>query len=220
MTQPLTPINPSPSNSERLILASSSKYRRELLERLRLPFICHAPDIDEAPYAGETPLQTCTRLARQKAQAVQATVSRNQQHLAAIIIGSDQVAVVNGQAISKPGTHANAKEQLTAMSGQTICFHSAVCVIKPSDRQQDKQCDHQMIEFDVPTYVTFRTLSADEIESYLLAETPYDCAGSAKSEGLGITLLNKIESTDPTALIGLPLIELARALRQLGIQLP
>ena len=196
----------TPTLTERLILASGSIYRRQMLERLRIPFSTQSPDIDESVLTGETPLDTCTRLARQKAQAI------GQQHPQAIVIGSDQVAVVDEIAVSKPGNHENARKQLRAMSGKTICFHSAVCVMHSAS--------NACIEFEIPTYVTFRTLNDDEIESYLLAETPYDCAGSAKSEGLGITLLSKIESTDPTALIGLPLIELSQSLRQLGIQLP
>lgn len=189
-----------------LYLASSSKYRRELLTRLQINFRCESPQIDETPEPAETPLDTCKRLAREKAMAV-AT-----EHPAAIVIGSDQVADVEGVAISKPGTHDRARAQLRSMSGKTIVFHTAVCI-----------CCHetsQTVEFTVPTSVEFRELNAAEIERYLIAEEPYDCAGSAKSEGLGISLLKRIESSDPTALIGLPLIEVANALRQFELILP
>jgi septum formation protein len=191
---------------KKIILASSSIYRRGLLERLRLTFEFESPDIDETVIGGETPETTCIRLAKAKAD----TIARHQ--LAAIVIGCDQVAVVNGQAISKPGSYGPAVEQLRAMSGQRITFHSAVCLI-----QHDIQ---KTIEFSVPTHVTFRILTDAEIHRYLIAETPYDCAGSAKSEGLGISLLDAIESTDPTALIGLPLIALSKALRDFGVELP
>lgn len=189
-----------------LFLASSSKYRRELLTRLQINFRCESPQIDESPEQDEAPLDTCKRLAREKAMAV-AT-----EHPAAIVIGSDQVADVEGVAISKPGTHDRARAQLRSMSGKTIVFHTAVCI-----------CCHetsQTVEFTVPTSVEFRELNAAEIERYLIAEEPYDCAGSAKSEGLGISLLKRIESSDPTALIGLPLIEVANALRQFELTLP
>lgn len=189
-----------------LILASSSKYRKEMLQRLRMDFDCISPSVDETPLAGESALSNCIRLARQKALAVSAL------HPSAVVIGSDQVADVDGQAISKPGNHENAIAQLRSMSGRTIVFHSAVCITQ--------QATGKTIEFCIPTEVEFRTLVNDEIERYLLAEKPYDCAGSAKSEGLGITLLNRIESKDPTALIGLPLIETAKTLRSFGITLP
>lgn len=192
--------------NQRIILASSSKYRQELLSRLHLKFSCQPPDIDESSIENETPLDTCIRLAKQKAIAIAS------QNPTAIVIGSDQVADLHGQAISKPGQHEAAKKQLQSLSGQTIVFYSAVCIM----RQETEQC----IEFHVPTQVTFRTLSHDEIERYLNIETPYDCAGSAKSEGLGITLLECLESTDPTALIGLPLIELSKALRAFELTLP
>ena len=189
-----------------LYLASSSRYRRELLTRLQLNFRCESPQIDESPLAGETALDTCVRLAREKALAVAAN------HPDSLVIGSDQVADVDGEAISKPGTHERARQQLKSMSGKTIVFHSAVCV----------HCarTNKSIEFSVPTSVEFRQLDPAEIERYLIAEEPYDCAGSAKSEGLGISLLKRIESSDPTALIGLPLIEVANALRQFELTLP
>lgn len=189
-----------------LYLASSSKYRRELLARLQINFRCESPQIDESTKAGETPLDTCRRLAREKTMAIAA------EHPASIVIGSDQVADVDGVAISKPGTHERARAQLRSMSGKTIVFHTAVCVCCIETQQT--------IEFTVPTSVEFRELNAAEIERYLIAEQPYDCAGSAKSEGLGISLLKRIESSDPTALIGLPMIEVANALRQFDVTLP
>jgi septum formation protein len=189
-----------------LILASSSKYRKEMLQRLRMDFECISPSIDETPHEGESALENCIRLAREKALAVA------RMHPSAVVIGSDQVADVDGNAVSKPGSHENAKIQLRSMSGKIITFQTAVCVTQLSSGKS--------VEFCTPTEVEFRDLSEDEIERYLLAEQPYDCAGSAKSEGLGITLLNRIESRDPTALIGLPLIETAQALRQMGIILP
>lgn len=177
-----------------------------MLQRLRLDFDCISPDVDETPLEGETALGNCMRLARQKALAVA------DMYPSAVVIGSDQVADVNGQAISKPGNHENAIAQLRSMSGRTIIFQSAVCITQLSNKKT--------IEFCIPTEVEFRRLTDDEIERYLLAEKPYDCAGSAKSEGLGITLLNRIESRDPTALIGLPLIETAKTLRSFGLVLP
>ena len=189
-----------------LYLASSSKYRRELLTRLQISFRCESPQIDESPEPNESPLETCTRLAREKAMAVAA------EHPTAIVIGSDQVADVDGVAISKPGTHDRVRAQLRSMSGKTIVFHTAVCIYCHETSQA--------VEFTVPTSVEFRELNSAEIERYLIAEEPYDCAGSAKSEGLGISLLKRIESSDPTALIGLPLIEVANALRQFEITLP
>lgn len=189
-----------------IILASSSKYRQELLSRLRINFQSQPPDIDESVQANETPLETCTRLAKHKALEIANL------YPTAVVIGSDQVANLNGVAISKPGDHATATQQLRNLSGKTITFHSAVCVISKTAQQ--------CIEFEVPTHVTFRALNHDEIERYLQIEKPYDCAGSAKSEGLGITLLECLVSSDPTALIGLPLIELSKTLRSVGIVLP
>ncbi|MCV2357362.1 Maf family nucleotide pyrophosphatase [Paucibacter sp. TC2R-5] len=186
-----------------LILGSSSRYRRELLERLRLPFEVFAPDLDESPMPAETPLQLATRLAMAKAQAV----AKLYPH--AIVIGSDQVADLHGRAMGKPGDHQRAVEQLRAMSGQEVVFHTAVAVV----------CAETGFHAgDVaPVRVKFRNLSTAEIENYLHAEQPYDCAGSAKSEGLGIALLAAIESDDPTALIGLPLIRTTQLLRQAGL---
>lgn len=189
-----------------LVLASSSPYRRELLSRLRLEFSCVSPDLDESVLPGETPQQTSERLALAKALAVAAS------HPSAVVIGSDQVAVVDGQAVSKPGHHEAAVQQLRAMRGRSIVFHSAVAVVRHSESLQRTFC--------IPTTVRFRMLSDAEIERYLRAEKPYDCAGSAKSEALGITLLEGISSDDPTALPGLPLIALSSVLREFGYELP
>lgn len=186
-----------------LILASTSAYRRALLERLRMPFEVVTREVDESPLPGETPLQTCVRLACAKATAVA------NMHQAAVVIGSDQVASVNGRAISKPGTHENAKAQLQAMSGRSIQFLTAVHVMR-----QDRGF---AASETVTVTATFRTLSDDRIERYLALERPYDCAGSAKSESLGIALLESVVSDDPTALIGLPLIATCRLLRGAGL---
>jgi septum formation protein len=188
------------SSTPRLILASSSPYRRVLLERLRVQFDTVSPDVDETPLADETPEQTALRLSVAKARA--ACVP------GALVIGSDQVATFDGLQIGKPGTHENAVAQLQAMRGRTVEFHSALCLL-------DSRTD-EVQSADIVTRVRFRNYSDAEIETYLRAETPYDCAGSAKSEGLGIALLDAIDSNDPTALIGLPLIELTRMLRTAG----
>jgi septum formation protein len=187
-----------------LILGSTSRYRRELLERLRHPFRVVSPEVDETPQAGESPALLSERLALAKAQAVAAV------HPQAFVIGSDQVADLDGQPIGKPGTHERAVAQLTAMSGRTVIFQTAVAVAAPGFVQVQR----------VPVRVRFRALAAAEIEHYLRLEQPYDCAGSAKSEGLGISLLEAIESDDPTALIGLPLIATCRLLRAAGLSLP
>lgn len=195
----------APTTPPRLILASSSRYRRELLERLRVPFDVIAPNIDETPLGGESPETTAVRLsiAKARAAAVQAP--------GALVIGSDQVATFDGQQIGKPGSHENAFEQLRAMRGRSVEFHSALCLF--DSRSGDVQSD------DIVTRVQFRNVSDAEIDAYLRAETPYDVAGSAKSEGLGITLLDAIDSSDPTALVGLPLIALSRMLRAAGFPL-
>ena len=195
----------APTTPPRLILASSSRYRRELLERLRVPFDVIAPNIDETPLDGETPETTAVRLsiAKARAAAVQAP--------GALVIGSDQVATFDGQQIGKPGSHENAFEQLRAMRGRSVVFHSALCLF--DSRSDDVQ------SADIVTRVQFRDVSDAEIDAYLRAETPYDVAGSAKSEGLGITLLDAIDSSDPTALVGLPLIALSRMLRAAGFPL-
>lgn len=192
-------MTPSPA----LILASTSRYRRELLARLRLPFEVIAPAVDESALPGESPSQLASRLALAKARAV------SQQHTQAVVIGSDQVAELDGQALGKPGSHARALQQLRSMRARTVLFHTAVAVVRGDPSfERTAQCSVR---------VRFRELSDDDIESYLRAEQPYDCAGSAKSEGLGIALLDAIESDDPTALIGLPLIRTAELLRQAGI---
>ena len=187
-----------------LILASTSVYRRELLERLRIPFEVVSPKVDETPLTGESTLELALRLARAKAAAVA------QQHPNAWVIGSDQVADLCGAAIGKPGNFERALAQLQLMRGQTVSFHTALCLMK-GDIQTT---------FSIPTEVTFRKLSDDVLENYLLTEEPYDCAGSAKSEGLGISLLESIKSDDPTALIGLPLIALTGLLREAGFIIP
>ena len=191
------------TNRPPLILASSSRYRRELLERLRLPFSVHVPELDETPLAGEVPRATARRLALAKAHAVA------QAHPEAVVIGSDQVAELDGAAIGKPGSHARAVEQLRAMSGRTVVFHTAVAVLRLASRFE--------AEALVPVTVRVRRLDDTEIEHYLHAERPYDCAGSAKSETLGIALLDAIESDDPTALVGLPLIRTCAMLRAAGL---
>ncbi|HVE09448.1 MAG TPA: Maf-like protein [Paraburkholderia sp.] len=195
------PVNRPP----RLILASSSRYRRELLERLRIPFEVAVPDIDETPQAGETPQATALRLAQQKARAVAASLRDTE---AALVIGSDQVATFDNLQIGKPGTHEKALAQLQAMRGREVLFHSALCLF--DSRTGDAPA------IDVVTRVRFRNLPDAALDAYLRAETPYDVAGSAKSEGLGIALLEAIESDDPTALVGLPLIALSSMLLAAG----
>ncbi|MGN4070733.1 Maf-like protein [Burkholderia gladioli] len=194
------------SRPPRLILASSSRYRRELLERLRLAFEVVTPDLDETPLAGESPADTALRLAAAKARAVAARIEAPE---GAVVIGSDQVATFDGRQVGKPGTHQRALVQLQAMRGREVEFHSALCVY-------DSRSDLAQVE-DVVTRVRFRCLSDADLEAYLRAETPYDVAGSAKSEGLGIALLEAIDSNDPTALVGLPLIALTRMLAEAGI---
>ena len=190
-------------DSTRLILASTSRYRNELLQRLRLPFEVIAPDVDESPRPGEAPAALAERLALAKARAVAAT----QAH--AVVIGSDQVAELDGESIGKPHTHERALAQLRAMSGRRVLFHTAVAVVR-----QDRAFARTLL---ASVAVTFRALGQADIERYLHAEQPYDCAGSAKCEGLGITLLAAIESDDPTALIGLPLIRTCALLREAGL---
>ena len=192
------------SKNPSLILASTSVYRRELLERLRIPFKVLAPSVEETPLAGESTLDLALRLASAKAAAV------SQAHPDAWVIGSDQVADLCGSAIGKPGNFERAMAQLQLMRGQTVIFHTALCLMR-GDTQTTTS---------VPTKVRFRELSDDVLKAYLLTEKPYDCAGSAKSEGLGISLLEAIESEDPTALIGLPLIALTTLLRAAGFAIP
>ena len=186
-----------------MILGSTSRYRRELLERLRLPFEMHAPDVDETPLPGETPAALAQRLALAKAHAVSTT------HPDAVVIGSDQVADLDGQPIGKPGTHERAVAQLRAMRGRSIVFQTAVAVVCRATGYEGTAL--------VPVTVRFRDLTDAEIEHYLRTEQPYDCAGSAKCETLGIALLDAIESDDPTALVGLPLIRTSALLRAAGI---
>lgn len=182
-----------------LVLASGSRYRRELLARLRLPFDIARPDVDETPLPEERPEMTARRLAHAKAEDVGAHY-RN-----ALIIGSDQVATLDNLQIGKPGTHERAMAQLQQMRGREVVFHTALCLLDT----RSGQC----WEDSVPTYVTFRSLPDDELDAYLRAEQPYDCAGSAKSEGLGISLIASMRCEDPNALVGLPLISLVSMLR-------
>lgn len=186
-----------------LILGSTSRYRRELLERLRLPFSCVAPQVDETPQPGEAPAALALRLALAKAQAV-ATL-----HPQAVVIGSDQVADLHGEPIGKPGTHERAVAQLQRLRGQQVVFQTAVAVVCTATGFVEAML--------APVTVQFRRLSDAEIEHYLRLDQPYDCAGSAKSETLGITLLSAIHSDDPTALIGLPLIRTSELLRRAGL---
>jgi septum formation protein len=186
-----------------LILGSTSRYRRELLARLRVPFEVAAPAVDETPLPGEAPAALAQRLALAKAQAVAVL------HPQAFVIGSDQVADLAGQAIGKPGTHERAVAQLQAMRGQRVVFQTAVAVVRPSTGFARTLL--------APVVVRFRALSDAAIERYLRLEQPYDCAGSAKCETLGIALLDAIESDDPTALVGLPLIRTAALLREAGL---
>jgi septum formation protein len=189
-----------------LILASTSPYRRQLLTRLGLEFDVLRPEADETPLSNESPSSLADRLADMKARSVA------QRHPQAWVIGSDQVAEFGGQPMSKPGDFERAADQLAAASGHTINFHTAVTLYRHSDRRAMRLHD--------TTRVRFRTLTAVEIERYLHAEQPYDCAGSFKAVGLGITLFEAIDSRDPTALIGLPLIGLCGLLREAGFVLP
>jgi septum formation protein len=189
-----------------LILASTSIYRRQLLERLRIPFSVIRPQVDEAQRPGELPVQRATRLALEKAQAVA------RKHPAHVVIGADQVASCDGAILDKPGNAAAARTQLQAQSGRAVDFYSAVAIVHADLGFADDFVDR--------TTVVFRSLSAAEIEAYLAADAPYDCAGSLRSEALGLTLCERIETLDPTALIGLPLIRLAASLRSCGYALP
>lgn len=195
-----TPALPRP----RLVLGSTSPYRRDLLQRLRLPFDTDAPQVDETPRLGEPPAALALRLALEKAREV---ASR---HPDAVVIGADQVADLAGQAIGKPGTHGRAVAQLQALRGRRVVFHTAVAVVRA-----DTGFERALL---APVTVQFRALDDAEIERYLRLEQPYDCAGSAKCETLGIALLDGIESDDPTALVGLPLIRTCALLRQAGIE--
>lgn len=184
-----------------LILASSSVYRRELLSRLKIPFFVISPEIDETPQPGESPKDLALRLAHAKACAV---VAHYPDH---IVIGADQAASLHGTPVGKPGNQAGARHQLRALSGQTVVFHSAMSVA----------LNQQIQTVDVPTICAFRQLSDAAIDRYLAIDTPYDTAGSAKAESLGIALMQRMESQDPTAIIGLPLIELTRLLAEFGL---
>jgi len=188
-----------------LILGSTSPYRRELLERLRLPFEVQRPEVVETPLDGETPVALAQRLAMAKAQAVA------QRFPQAIVIGSDQVADLHGEPLGKPGNHANAVKQLQRMRGQTVVFQTAVAVV--CQATGFAQCELAQVK------VVFRDFSDESLEHYLHTEQPYDCAGSAKSEGLGIVLLARIDNQDPTALVGLPLLLTCRLLRAAGLSL-
>ena len=189
--------------ARRLVLASTSRYRSELLQRLRLSFTVRAPEVDETALAGEAPREIALRLALAKADAV-ADLDRD-----AIVIGSDQVADLDGTAIGKPGDHGRATAQLRSMRGRTVLFHTAVAIVCIESGFRAAEV--------VSVTVRFRDLGDAEIEHYLHTEQPYDCAGSAKAETLGIALLDAIESDDPTALIGLPLIRTCALLRRAGI---
>ncbi len=205
MTSTSPPITPATSFNREVVLGSTSRYRHELLTRLRIPFSVAAPDVDETPAPGESPRELALRLALAKARAVAA------RHPEAVVIGSDQVADLAGQPLGKPGEHARAVQQLRQMRGQTVIFQTALAVVCQATGFE--QVDLAEVK------VVFRDLSDEEIENYLQAEKPYDCAGSAKSEGLGIALLESIDNDDPTALVGLPLIRTARLLRQAGVPL-
>ena len=198
------PSSPAASAARPVVLGSTSAYRRELLSRLRVPFTVAPPQVDETPQAGETPEALARRLAAAKADAVA------RQHPGAVVIGSDQVADLEGEPLGKPGNHANAVAQLRRMRGRTVVFHTAVSVLC----LETGFAQHDL----APVRVRFRPLEDAEIEAYLRAEQPYDCAGSAKSEGLGIALLEAIDSDDPTALVGLPLIRTCRMLRAAGVR--
>ena len=198
----MTEITPSPP---RLILGSTSRYRRELLQRLQVPFDVVSPDVDETPLPGETPRQLASRLALAKARTVA------KQHPSCVVIGSDQVADLDGSPLGKPGDHRRAVQQLQQMRGRTVVFQTAVAVVR-------QDAGFEQVDL-APVRVRFRALSDAAIEHYLHTEQPYDCAGSAKSEGLGIALLESIDNDDPTALVGLPLIRTCRMLRAAGIPL-
>jgi septum formation protein len=194
----------APYATRTLILGSTSRYRHELLSRLRLPFGAVAPHVDETPRPGENPADLALRLALEKARDVA------QRFPQAVVIGSDQVADLHGEPLGKPGTHERAVAQLKRMSGKTVIFQTALAVVCMETGFE--QCDIS------PVRVVFRTLGDAEIEQYLQAEQPYDCAGSAKSEGLGIALLDRIDNDDPTALVGLPLIRTCHLLRAAGVK--
>jgi septum formation protein len=194
------------SRHPNLVLASTSPYRRELLQRLGIPFDVADPAVDESPLPGEGPVDTATRLALAKARAA------TDRHPNALIIGSDQVAYLDGHVYGKPGTRERAVQQLRRLRGRSVVFHTALCVLNSASGKFQLS--------GVPVEVRFRPLEDREIERYLDRESPLNCAGSARSEGLGISLLEHIRGDDPNALIGLPLIELCRMLRREGVALP
>ena len=198
---PASPLNAGPVRP--VVLGSTSRYRRELLSRLRVPFDTADPDVDESPLPGETPTVLAQRLALAKARAVAHRFPE------AVVIGSDQVADLDGEALGKPGTHDRARVQLRRMSGRTVVFQTAVAVVCVASGFEQLDL--------APVRVVFRDLGDGEIERFLLAEQPYDCAGSAKSEGLGIALIDRIDNDDPSALVGLPLIRTCRMLRAAGV---
>lgn len=197
---------PRMTSPPRIVLASSSAYRKALLVRIGLDCPAISPDIDENALQNEAPAATALRLAETKARKIA------ERETAALIIGSDQVAVLDDQSIGKPGTHAAAVRQLQAMSGKTVVFHTALCLLNAATGAVQLA--------NVPTTVRFRVLDTGQIERYLQQDQPYDCAGSAKIEALGITLVEQLESDDPTALIGLPLIALVTMLQKEGFQIP
>lgn len=190
-------------SSPPLVLASTSRYRRELLARLRIPFDVRAPDVDETALPGERARDTALRLAQLKARTVAPTCT------GALVIGSDQVATVDGECLGKPGSHEKAVSQLRAMRGRCVTFHTAVALLNAATGALQLE--------EVPTAVYFRDCSNDEIERYLAAERPYDCTGSAKIEGLGIALVERMVSDDPSALMGLPLMRLTTMLKREGV---
>ncbi len=189
-----------------LILASSSPYRKALLERLAIPFCCINPKVDETPLPGESPIELASRLSLLKGESVAAQYPENW------VIGSDQVAELENQILNKPGNPETAFHQLKRQSGKKVCFHTSVTLLNASKNRLDQTV--------VSTEVLFRTLSDGEIHRYLMQEQPWDCAGSFKAEGLGISLFLSLQSDDPTALIGLPLIKLSAMLRESGYKVP
>lgn len=198
-------MTPGPTTAPPLVLASTSRYRRALLERLQLPFVCESPQVDEDPQPGEDPCSLALRLAQAKAASVAARFP------GAVVIGSDQVAERDGALLGKPGTRQRCIEQLSASSGRTVQFLTAVCVAGPAAGQRESHVDR--------TVVRFRPLDAAEIARYVDLDQPFDCAGGFKAESLGIVLFDAIDSCDPTALTGLPLIWLSGALRRAGVHL-
>jgi septum formation protein len=209
----MIPSSTVSATPQAIILASSSAYRRELLARLQLPFTSISPDIDETPQPGEAPEDTALRLAREKAAAVARL------HPGALVIGSDQVATLDGMQIGKPGDHARALAQLQLMRGRRVVFHTALCLWDGRGVEGHAPAAPHAVQVEnIQTVVTFRDLPDAELDAYLRIEQPYDCAGSAKNEGLGIALLERIDSSDPSALTGLPLIALTGMLRRAGVR--